>query len=111
MMGKSPRVNVAICFLCLFCATALAGCDTGTKALVGTYQAQTRNGRVTLQMKESGQGVWTVGEDQITFSWHLKGNQLRLYTRNGGVILGALKAGTIQIALPGLHELSFTKTR
>ncbi|MDA8307529.1 MAG: hypothetical protein M0Z81_11955 [Deltaproteobacteria bacterium] len=114
-MGKKPRVPVLACFLCLFCVTAFSGCGSGAKGLVGSYKAETSapspHGSVSMELKETGAGVWMVGDNEITFSWHVKGDQLRLYTKNGGIITGELKGGVIQISLPGLNKLSFKKTK
>ncbi len=114
-MGKNARVPVLVCFLCIFCFTAFAGCGPVSQDLVGTYEAQTRDpslhGKVSMNLKETGAGVWSVGDSEIAFTWHVKGNELRLYTRNGGIIVGDIKGRVIEIALPGLDKLSFKKVK
>jgi hypothetical protein len=62
-------------------------------------------------LKETGVGVWRVGDDEVTFSWYVKGNELRLNTKNGGVIVGSLDNGVIHVTLPGSKELLFRKVK
>lgn len=100
--------------LCVFLITVFAGCGPNTKGLVGSYKAETKDpalrGRLSMVLKESGVGVWKIGDDELSFSWHVKDHQLRLYTRSGGVIVGLLKGSVIEIALPGLPKLTFERT-
>jgi hypothetical protein len=113
-MLKKPLALVSVFSLCFFSIIAFAGCGPDTKGLVGSYKAQTQDpslrGRLSMVLKESGVGVWKVGDDELSFSWHVKDSQLRLYTRNGGVIIGKLKGRLIEIALPGFPKLTFQRT-
>ena len=52
-----------------------------------------------------------MGDDEVTFSWHVKGNELRLHTRNGGVIVGSLDDRIIHVTIPGSNELLFRKVQ
>jgi hypothetical protein len=92
----------------------MTGCGPST-AQVGTYTAEIkdspRHNETTLELKETGVGVWRVGDDEVTFSWYVKGNELRLNTRNGGVIVGSLVKGVIHVSLPGSQELFFKKVK
>ncbi len=99
---------------CLLLFIAAAGCGPGTQH-VGTYIAEIKESphlsATTLELKETGVGVWRVGDDEVTFSWYVKGNQLRLNTRNGGVIVGSLDSGVIHVTLQGSEELFFRKVK
>ena len=64
-----------------------------------------------MELKETGTGVWKVGDDEVAFSWHVKGNELRLHTQNGGVIVGSLDNQIIHVTLPGSKEFSFRKVK
>ncbi|MGA2936841.1 MAG: hypothetical protein ABSF52_07060 [Syntrophobacteraceae bacterium] len=102
--------------LFLFCLipAAMTGCGPST-AHVGTYIAEIKasphHHETTLELKETGVGVWRVGDDEVTFSWYVKGNELRLNTKNGGVIVGSLDNGVIHVTLPGSQELFFKKVK
>ena len=52
-----------------------------------------------------------MGDDEIAFSWHVKGNELRLYTKNGGIIVGSLDNETIRVTFAGFNELLFRKVK
>jgi hypothetical protein len=109
-----PPVFLLRVLFCLLLFIAAAGCGPGTEH-VGTYIAEIKDcphrGETTLELKETGTGVWKVGEDEVTFSWHVKGNELRLHTRNGGVIVGSLDNRIIHVSLPGSQELFFRKVK
>jgi len=110
---RSPVFFLPVLF-CLLLFIAAAGCGPGTQH-VGTYIAEIKDSpyrsETTLELKETGTGVWKVGDDEVTFSWHVKGNELRLHTKNGGVIVGSLDNQIIHVTLPGSQELFFRKVK
>ena len=110
---RSPGSLLPVLF-CLLLFTTAAGCGPGTQH-AGTYIAETRDfphrGETTLELKETGTGVWKAGDDEVPFSWLVKGNELRLHTKNGGVIVGNLDNQVIRVTLPGSKELSFKKVK
>jgi len=59
----------------------------------------------------NGYGIWRVGDEEVPFSWHIKGDELRVNTKGGGVIVGAIENDAIRITLPGSKTLSFKKTQ
>ncbi len=52
-----------------------------------------------------------MGDDEVTFSWYVKGNELRFHTNKGGVIVGSLDNQIIHVTLPGSGELFFRKVQ
>ncbi|MFZ0931165.1 MAG: hypothetical protein WAN11_21340 [Syntrophobacteraceae bacterium] len=109
---RSPVFLLPVLFSLLFIAAA--GCGPATQH-VGTYIADIKDSphlsETTLELKETGAGVWKVGDDEVTFSWLVKGNELRLHTKNGGVIVGSLDNQIIRVTLPGSKELFFKKVK
>ncbi|MHC1728825.1 MAG: hypothetical protein AB9866_22950 [Syntrophobacteraceae bacterium] len=83
--------------------------------LVGTYVANAtdtaRQSETTLELKVNGEGIWRVGDDEVNFSWYVKRDELRLNTKNGGVIVGDYQNDIIRITLPGIKSLSFKKVK
>lgn len=83
--------------------------------LVGTYLADARDtarkDETAIELKLNGQGVWRVGDDEVAFSWYMKRDELRLNTKNGGVIVGDYKDNVIRVTLPGTGPLSFKKVK
>lgn len=83
--------------------------------VAGTYKAEAIQGgkqvQSTLDLKENGEGSWKVSDDEVTFSWYIKNNELRVNTKGGGVLVGTLEKDVIRITLPGFDTLSFKKSQ
>ncbi len=115
-MRKKIRPSVFLLPLsfCLLLFSVASGCSPGTQH-VGTYSAEIKDSphrsETTLELKETGTGIWKVGDDEVTFSWHVTGNELRLYTKNGGVIVGSLDNQIIHVTFPGSNGLVFRKVK
>ncbi len=115
----SLKVQTPVCFRLLLLCIPLAiviGCGSRAPQL-GTYIAEIRaqappNHRETsLELKETGVGVWRVGDDEVPLSWYVKDDELRLNTKSGGVIVGRMDNEVIHITLPGSEDLLFKKVR
>lgn len=96
------------------CLVVVLVCACGSKdKYAGTYTATAGEGgkqtESILNLKESGEGSWKVGEDEVTFSWYIKNGELRVNTKGGGVIVGSLENDAIRITLPGFDTLSFKR--
>lgn len=111
------RIQSPVCLLPLLCClilSALPACNRETRH-AGIYIAETRDSshrqETTLELKEDGGGVWRVGEDEVGLSWYVKGNELRLHTRDGGVIVGKLDGKFVHVSLPGPKDLFFKKVK
>jgi hypothetical protein len=101
---------------CLLVALLLAFSPACTSEVQyeGTYTAQAEEGSkyagTTIVLKESGQGTWTMMDDEASFEWYVKGDELRLNTKLGGVIVGKIHDdGSFEIELPGAGKMSFRK--
>ena len=106
-----------VCFRLLLVCLILAvmiGCGQ-RPAYVGTYIADIKDSanhlETTLELKETGVGVWKVGDDEVAFSWYAKGDKLRLNTKNGGVIVADIDNEVIHCTLPGSKNLRFRKVK
>jgi hypothetical protein len=116
-MSTNPRFILLpwrpalLCALILF---LLAGCGVKDR-VAGTYQAEGQDpaGQVEtiLELKPKGDGAWKTGGEEIPFSWYLKGSELRINTRGGGVIVGQLQGDAISLTLPGRPRMTFRKIR
>ncbi len=82
---------------------------------VGTYVADPgdtpKQTETSLELKDNGAGLWKVGDDEVPFSWYMKGGELRVNTRSGGVIVGNVEKDVIRIQLPGSKEMTFKKVK
>jgi hypothetical protein len=93
----------------------LAGACGSKDEVAGNYQAEGKDlpGQVetVLDLKANGDGAWKSGGEEIPFSWQIKGAELRINTKGGGVIVGALEKDTIHLTLPGKEKMTFRKIR
>ncbi|ABK17203.1 hypothetical protein [Syntrophobacter fumaroxidans] len=112
-MSKKSKslVIVRLVFLCLFFPLLLA-CGSND-SYVGIYKASAndspRQDETTLELKQNGDGVWRVGDDEIPFSWEVKHDELRVNTKGGGVIVGRIEKEMLSLTLPGSKLVSFKK--
>jgi hypothetical protein len=99
--------------LCLV-VILLLGCESKDK-YAGVYKAQapdsSRQAEIVLELKANGDGLWRVGSEEVTFAWDIKGGELRVNTKGGGVIVGKIDKDTIQITLPGSKTMTFKKVQ
>jgi hypothetical protein len=97
--------------LCLFMAGFLS-CDSGEE-YEGVYAA-TGTGRlqdteIVIELREKGLGVWRVEDDEASFRWEVRGDEIRLMTKAGGIIIGRIQKDALEIGLPGTEMMSFQK--
>ena len=89
-------------------------CDNKQK-YAGLYRAEggaLHQGREnTIELKENGQGIWRLADDEASFSWGVNGKEIRLHTKNGGVITGMLEKTGIEITLPSSQKVFFTRIK
>jgi hypothetical protein len=89
---------------------------------VGVYKIERQGSamqkEVILDLKENGDGLWKVGSDdskgtfeEVRFAWYIKRGELRINTRDGGVMVGKISKDTIQVTLPGSKTLIFKKSQ
>ncbi|MDQ1333840.1 MAG: hypothetical protein QG552_790 [Thermodesulfobacteriota bacterium] len=99
--------------LCLVVVPLLAGCQQDKKDIEGRYTARSSIARQTvsivLELQSGGRGSWSIEEDRLPFTWQVKGNELWLHTRTGGIIVGQISGETLDLKLPGVGSFSFTR--
>ena len=86
---------------------------TSKKEYSGVYRTGETDSqeRSELELREDGEGYWRLGDDEESFSWYPKGDEIRLNTRKGGVIVAKIQGNTLRITLSGGKKLSFTKIK
>jgi hypothetical protein len=103
-------------FMALLCGGLLWGlsCDSREK-IAGTYRAKgatpPKQGEVSVELKENGEGAWRKGDEEVPISWYMKAGELRLNTKGGGVLVGKLQGDEIRMNLPGGKTLSFKRVK
>jgi hypothetical protein len=108
-LRKKTIWTLGVSLLCLVLALCPA-CESKDK-YAGTYAAQGKTGEVRMELKANGQGIWIAGKQEVSFSWHIKRGDLRINTKEGGVIVGKIEGSTIKISLPGQKELLFKRVQ
>jgi len=80
---------------------------------IGTYKAEVKDSpkqaETVLEVKANGDGIWRVGDAEVPFSWYIKGSELRVNTKGGGVIVGTIENDAVHIIFPDSKTLSFKK--
>jgi hypothetical protein len=90
----------------------MSSCGSRDK-YVGSYRADPKDTpkqtETSFELKVNGEGVWKVGDEEVSFSWDVRQNELRVNTKSGGVIVGSLEKDVIYLSLPGSKLIAFRK--
>jgi len=104
------RVIVSVCMT----AIVLFSCASKAEYL-GKYTAykDKLNGaeEQIIELREKDQGVWRTEDEEVSFTWNVKKDEIRLHLKLGGVIIGKIKNDKIEIKLPGSKIMIFNKDR
>ena len=98
--NPAPLMPAIICLILLFVFSCLQ-----EDIYEGLYKAKGGKSEKycnsQIELKEKGVAVWRVPDDEVTFRWNIKENEIWLSTKSGGIIIGRIQDNTIQIKLPG----------
>jgi hypothetical protein len=64
-----------------------------------------------IELKENGQGIWRIHDDEVSMRWTIKDNEIWLHTKAGGIVIGKIKDDAVEITLPGRSITYFKKSR
>lgn len=108
-----PRNRI---WLLPFCLTLALVFSCGSRGkYIGSYAADPKDApkqiETSLELKENGEGTWKAGDEEVSFSWDVRQDELRVNTKGGGVIVGRIEKNVISLSLPGSKEMVFRKTR
>ena len=102
-----PRALPLVLVLALALLSA-TGCGRSPAGLAGTYTAG--DGQVRMELKDTGKGVLSTAEDDISFTWEKRDAEIWLQTRAGGVVVCALEPdGSLTMDMPGVGRLRFIR--
>ena len=94
--------------VCLFVCIGF-GCNS-TDSYIGTYQAiDTTKETHHIELMENGEGAWGCCAGEVLFTWYVKRDELRINTKEGGIMVGKLNNQSFTITLPGKKMLLFVK--
>lgn len=106
-LTRKSFVAASVLLLCMLLA-ACPACESKDR-YAGTYEVQGKAEEVRLELKASGEGLWVSGSQEVSFSWYIKSGELRINTKEGGVIVGEIQGDTIKVNIPGKKEMVFRK--
>jgi hypothetical protein len=99
-------------FVCLLLAFTFS-CGQPREQYAGKYEAKgdesQKQATVFLELKEDGEAVQMVNDDEVTLRWKVKGNEIRFHTKSGGIIIGKIEEGTITVKVPGGRLMAFKR--
>ena len=94
--------------VCLMLAFTLS-CGAPREEYAGNYEASGNGSTVFLELKEDGHAIQRVGDDEVNFKWKVKDKEIRFHTKSGGIIVGKVEKGTIELRIPGKKMMVFKK--
>jgi len=87
-------------------------CDSNDK-YIGIYMATDHQAEKdkdnVIELMENGEGLWGCCQGEVSFTWYVKGKELRINTKEGGIMVGKLEKESFTIVLPGKKKLRFIK--
>lgn len=112
MKKSACRVKIWIPIACLLLMFSF-GCGPPREKLVGQYEAAqdepVDEAAVFLELKEDGHAVQRVGDDEVSFRWTVKDNEIRLHAKTGGIIIGLIEGEAIKMKVPGKGLMVFRR--
>ena len=103
-------------FVVIFITVSLLftlSCNRERQLYTGTYlllEADKPEGSETyIQLKENGVGIWNTPDDEVSFRWDVKDNEIRLHTKLGGVLIGKIQEDILEVVFPGSKIRRFKK--
>ena len=114
MKAKKTMTTTIGLVLMVFSLLFTWSCESKEK-YAGKYVAVDKEApkqeEIYLELKPNGEGLWVVGDKEVSFSWYMKGGDLRVNTKEGGVLVGKMEGSTIKITLPTRGEIVFNKSQ
>jgi hypothetical protein len=112
MRKKQQNCRNLIYFLICLALVFAVACAREEKFL-GTYKPTQDNPPeftdVIVELRRGGIGIRRVRGEEVTFEWEVKGNQIRIQTKAGGIIVAEMRHGLLEVSLPGPRTIYLEK--
>ncbi|MGA3084754.1 MAG: hypothetical protein ABSE95_08145 [Thermodesulfobacteriota bacterium] len=94
----------------------LIGACSKEKEILGTYQAvpdsPPRFAGLLVELKKGGEGIRRIKNGEaLAFQWVIKGGEIRIHTRYGGIIVARPKGDLYEVIFPGPQIVYFKKIK
>lgn len=90
----------------------MVSCDS-RQTYIGTYQSVNSHGGpcepTVIDLREHGEGAWKCEHEEVAFTWYIKDGEIRIHTREGGIMSGPLNENGFSLMMPLETELHFEK--
>ena len=104
--------TISVIFITLSLMVGLS-CNRERQLYTGTYLLQDadkpENVETYIQLQANGIGLWNTPDDEVSFRWDARDNEIRLYTKQGGVLIGTIQGDNLEIVFPGSKIRRFKK--
>jgi hypothetical protein len=114
-MKRTRPFSIFILFslACLVLAVT-SGCAREDK-YIGSYTATEKSppefSAMQVDLQKDGKGIRRVHGEEVQFEWKVKGSELRIHTRDGGILIAKMNNGTLEVTLPGSKTLYLQKVK
>ncbi|HNR13409.1 MAG TPA: hypothetical protein PKM59_08865 [Thermodesulfobacteriota bacterium] len=79
----------------------------------GTYVAVNEAGPphepTVIELKEDSQGICRTEEQEVAFRWSVHNHEIRLHTKQGGILQGKIDRNTLTLNMPGEKLVVFKR--
>ncbi|UCF01866.1 MAG: hypothetical protein JSV14_16150 [Deltaproteobacteria bacterium] len=114
MLPGTGYLKPLFLYLATFFLILVSACGQKER-FVGVYKEDVKGSQAcsesAIELKENGRGVWRLIDDETSLTWDVRGNEIRLHTKSGGVILGTIQEDVLEVILPGPKIKYFKKAK
>ncbi len=112
-MKRKTSDNRVLMFCGFVALTLVFFACTNKDKFIGTYVPVESHhpelSGLTLELRKDGVGVRHFRGEDVVFEWEAKADEIRIYTKQGGTILGKSENGILEITMPGPATYCFKK--
>lgn len=77
----------------------------GEEKYIGTYKPTEKSlpefSDICVELKKDGKGIRRAHDKEHFFEWEVKGREIRIHTRAGGILVAKMRHGILEVSLPG----------
>jgi hypothetical protein len=78
----------------------LLGCKE-RQPYAGKFISLNETPEITLDLKPNGEGIWSSGDQRVTFRWEVKGERIWFHAKGGGVLVGTPLGDRLSLDMSG----------
>ncbi len=86
--------------LLLMTGLCLWGCKV-REPYSGKFQSLNETPEIVLELKATGEGIWSSGGQQIAFRWEVKGDRIWFHAKGGGVLIATPLGDRLSVDMSG----------